>query len=105
MRRPNRMAVEGQHHAPQITLGAVGLGALLIAVAAALTLAPQWGQMVAARSDPRKPIEVWSWNIAAMALERLVPSFEAMHPDVRVHINRNGTNMQSRLLLSLAANV
>ena len=83
----------------------VGIGALLIAAAIALTLAPRWGEVAAERSDPRKPVEVWSWNIAAMALDRLVPSFERIHPDVRVHVNRNGTNMESRLLLSLAANV
>jgi len=50
-------------------------------------------------------IEVWSWNIAAASLKNLIPMFNEVYPRVNVRVNQNGTNMQSRFLLSLAAGV
>lgn len=53
----------------------------------------------------RADIEVWSWNIAAASLKNLIPMFNEKYPHVNVRVNQNGTNMQSRFLLSLAAGV
>jgi len=50
-------------------------------------------------------IEVWSWNIAAASLEKLIPAFNEHHPDIHVNIYMSGTDMQSRFLLSLVAGV
>jgi lactose/L-arabinose transport system substrate-binding protein len=74
---------------------------LFIAMIVTITLAPRWGR--SARATDRTQVEVWSWNIAAKALDQIVPAFEARHPDTQIIITRNGTNMESRLLLSLAA--
>lgn len=75
-----------------------------IPVAAAvvvLTWLPSYGRE--ARVDGRKQVDVWSWNIAAHALDAVSDDFEAMHPDVAIVVERNGTMLQSRLLLSLVA--
>ncbi|MCP4640923.1 MAG: sugar ABC transporter substrate-binding protein [bacterium] len=50
-------------------------------------------------------VTVWSWNIAAASLEGLIPAFSKRHPYIDVKIDMNGTNMQSRFLLSLVAGV
>src|ERR1043165_6340419 len=47
----------------------------------------------------RGNVEIWSWNIAAEALTHLAPEFERRNPGVRVHVNKNGDRLQSRLLL------
>ena len=84
-----------------VTLAGAVAVFLAVAVIVVLTLAPRWGRT--ARSEQRRAVEVWSWNIAAKSLLSLVPEFEKRHPDVQIQITRNGTNLQSRLLLSLAA--
>ncbi len=50
-------------------------------------------------------VQVWAWNIAAASLEKLAPTFKAQYPDVDITVTMNGTNMQSRFLLSLSAGV
>lgn len=50
-------------------------------------------------------IQVWSWNIAAKSLQKLVPDFEKRYPKVRAHVDMTGTNMQARFLLSLSSGV
>ena len=82
-------------------LGKVLLALALLALIVILTIAPRWGRT--ARVEGRTPVDVWSWNIAAKSLQSTVPDFEKQHPDIQVEITRSGTNMQSRLLLSLAA--
>lgn len=58
-----------------------------------------------APSDFRGDLQVWGWNIAAASLNKLVPAFNTKYPNVVVHVNMTGTNLQSRFLLSLSANV
>ncbi len=50
-------------------------------------------------------IQVWGWNIAAASLNKLVPAFNAIYPQVKVNVNMTGANLQSRFLLSLSAGV
>ncbi|HUW62051.1 MAG TPA: sugar ABC transporter substrate-binding protein [Candidatus Bathyarchaeia archaeon] len=82
------------------TVVVVTLGACLAARGEPLVLDPP---MVPGELDGE--IEVWSWNIAAASLENLIPMFNEVYPRCRVRVNMNGTNMQSRFLLSLAAGV
>ncbi len=53
----------------------------------------------------RADLQVWSWNIAAASLEKLIPPFQQKYPHVNVRIDMNATNLESRFLLSLAAQV
>lgn len=53
----------------------------------------------------RGDIQIWSWNIAAASLEKLIPPFQQKYPNVNVRIDMNATNLASRFLLSLAARV
>lgn len=62
----------------------------------------------AGASDPnflRGDITVWSWNIAAKSLAKLVPEFNRRYPHVRVNVEMTGADMQTRFLLSLSAGV
>jgi lactose/L-arabinose transport system substrate-binding protein len=56
-------------------------------------------------SDIRGNVTVWSWNIAAKSLTELTPAFERQYPGAKINVEMNGTNIQARLLLSLAAGV
>ena len=71
------------------------------AVVAVLTWLPSYGRD--ARDDGRDRVNVWGWNIAAQALAAVADDFEATRPSVDVAVERNGTMLQSRLLLSLVA--
>lgn len=72
-----------------------------VTVIVVVTYLPRVGRAEAA-ADGRRVVDVWSWNIAAMALDVVTPEFEAEHPEIDVRVERNGTLLQSRLLLSLA---
>jgi lactose/L-arabinose transport system substrate-binding protein len=50
-------------------------------------------------------LTVWSWNIAAKSLQRLIPDFNRRVPHVKVQVDMTGARMQTRLMLSLAADV
>jgi len=50
-------------------------------------------------------LNVWAWNIAAAALEDVVPLFNEKYPNVKVNVHMNMADMQSRFLLSLSAGV
>src|SRR5579862_5379840 len=50
-------------------------------------------------------ITVWSWNIAAKALQDISPGFEKRDPGAHVNVDMTGANMQTRFMLSLAAGV
>src|ERR1041384_6875079 len=50
-------------------------------------------------------VTVWSWNIAAKSLQRLVPDFNRKYPQVHVEVDMTGARMQARLMLSLTAGV
>ncbi len=91
-----------------------------IRVASSITLAGSIGGCISAPGrEERTPVlpaslnktalrgdlQVWSWNIAAKALMGLIPEFNRRYPNVHVKVDMNGTNMQSRLLLSLSAGV
>lgn len=56
---------------------------------------------------PQMPgtLTVWSWNIAAKSLQRLVPEFNQAYPNIRVNVDMTGARMQARLMLSLASGV
>ena len=56
-------------------------------------------------SEINGKIEIWSWNIAAASLQKLIPPFQQRYPHVDARVTMNGTNMQSRFLLSLSAGV
>jgi lactose/L-arabinose transport system substrate-binding protein len=43
-----------------------------------------------AADPPKGEITVWSWNIAAEALDMLVPDFNKKYPDVKVHVVNMG---------------
>jgi lactose/L-arabinose transport system substrate-binding protein len=85
------------------TLGTTLFALVAIAVVIVLTLAPGWSRKVTQKPN-QKSVEIWDWNIAAMSLDALIPGFSAQHPDINVFVTRNGTAIESRLLLSLAAN-
>src|SRR5437667_412101 len=53
----------------------------------------------------RGEIDVWSWNIAAKALNKIAPDFERKNPGIKVKVNMTGARLESRLLLSLASGV
>ena len=50
-------------------------------------------------------LQVWSWNIAAASLNKLLPGFYEEYPKIKVSVSMSGTNLQSRFLLSLSAGV
>jgi lactose/L-arabinose transport system substrate-binding protein len=50
-------------------------------------------------------IEIWSWNVAALALKSLTPPFEQQHPKVSIYINMSGADPGARFLLALASGV
>jgi lactose/L-arabinose transport system substrate-binding protein len=54
---------------------------------------------------PQGTVTAWSWNIAAKSLKELVPGYERTHLGVHVAVDMTGANMQTRLMLSLAAGV
>lgn len=84
-----------------------GLASLSIASLAAFLLILHFLPSLGAthHDSDKKLVEVWGWNIAAMSLDSLRPEFAQIRPDVEVVITRSGANMQSRFLLSLAADV
>lgn len=71
-----------------------------VAAGAPLTLPPDF-----APERVEGDIQVWSWNIAAASLNRLIPMFNERYPKVSVRVNMSGMNLQSRFLLSLSAGV
>ena len=49
-------------------------------------------------------ITIWSWNIAAEALEMLVPDFNKKYPDVKVSVvNMSHNDVRDRSLAGCAA--
>ena len=42
------------------------------------------------QAQPSGEITVWSWNIAAEALDMLVPDFNGKYPDVKVTVDEHG---------------
>jgi lactose/L-arabinose transport system substrate-binding protein len=48
---------------------------------------------------------IWGWNIAAASLEKIIPAFNEIYPNVKAHVSPTGMNLQSRFLLSLSAGV
>lgn len=96
--------ITGESKQKEVTLGKFGWIVTLLFTAVVIvvvTYLPRVGQANEAE-DGRRIIDVWSWNIAAMALDAVSPEFEAEHPELDVRVERNGTLLQSRLLLSLA---
>ena len=70
-----------------------------IAVAAGLFAAP-----ALAADPPKGEITVWSWNIAAEALDMLVPDFNKKYPDVKVTVvNMGHDDVYNKALAGCAA--
>jgi lactose/L-arabinose transport system substrate-binding protein len=78
-------------------------GLAFLTFVAVMSWLPSWGRDPEA--DGREVVEVWGWNIAAEALDILVPEFERENPGVDVRVVRSGANLQSRFLLGMAAGV
>lgn len=78
---------------------------LLCCLTIAACCAAQFSPRAAEPAAAEGAIEIWSWNIAAASLEKLVPPFRVTYPEVDVRVTMSGANMQSRFLLSLSANV
>ena len=55
--------------------------------------------------DVKGEIEVWAWNIAAASIKEVLPLFNEYYPNVKVNVNMNQTQIQSRFLLSLSSGV
>lgn len=69
------------------------------AVAAGLTFGA-----VGANAQPAGEITVWSWNIAAEALDMLVPDFNKKYPDVKVTVvNMGHGDVRDKALAGCAA--
>jgi lactose/L-arabinose transport system substrate-binding protein len=91
-----------------LTLAAVGLTALFAVwiLRSAPASSAASGSVVSVPPERlHGNLMVWSWNIAAKSLQRLVPAFEQRAPKVRVDVDMTGAQMQTRLMLSLAAGV
>ncbi len=73
----------------------------LLVLAIVLTWLPYVG--LAKPPAGKRQVEVWSWTNAADALSGVSEEFEAEHPDLDIYINKNGSNLQTRLLLALSA--
>src|SRR5581483_1676294 len=57
-----------------------------------------------ADAAPKGEITVWSWNIAAEALEALVPDFNKQYPDVKVNVvNMGHSDVFAKALAGCAA--
>ncbi|MEM6748848.1 MAG: extracellular solute-binding protein [Planctomycetota bacterium] len=80
-------------------LAIVGLSAIVVVI----TWLPQ---LLASKSPAGGPVvEVWAWNTAADSLNALASSYTQRTSDVHIDVIRNGTDMQTRFLLSLAGGV
>ncbi len=72
--------------------------------AAALLLASAGFASVGAEAAPSGEITVWSWNIAAEALDMLVPDFNKKYPDVKVTVlNMGHADVYTKTLAGCAA--
>ncbi|MFA6242049.1 MAG: extracellular solute-binding protein, partial [Candidatus Hydrogenedentales bacterium] len=79
--------------------------AIALAFASLLVVRVGGQAPVPADSSVHGALNVWGWNIAAASLINLIPSFNERYPNVKVDVVMSGTSMQSRFLLSLAAEV
>lgn len=62
------------------------------------------GAPAAAQQKPSGEITVWSWNIAAEALDMLVPDFNKQFPDVKVTVQNMGhADVRDKALAGCAA--
>ncbi|MEX0853217.1 MAG: extracellular solute-binding protein [Bauldia sp.] len=60
--------------------------------------------LAGAQAAPKGEITVWSWNIAAEALDMLVPDFNKKYPDVKVNVlNMGNGDVYTKTLAGCAA--
>src|SRR3972149_5944544 len=60
--------------------------------------------LAGAQAAPSGEITVWSWNIAAEALDMLVPDFNKKYPDVKVTVvNMGHGDVRDKALAGCAA--
>ena len=77
---------------------------LLAAAMAVMTCAPPIRIEAAASTKLSGSITVWSWNIAAEALDNLVPDFNRYYPDIKVRVIKMGhSDVRDRALAACAA--
>ena len=75
----------------------LGCAAALLAASVGLATA-------SAQAAPSGEITVWSWNIAAEALDMLVPDFNKKYPDVKVTVvNMGHVDVYTKALAGCAA--
>ena len=90
----------------QLFTGGIFLGTLLLSgCGRSVTSSSMPLTAAEAAKPPMGKVVVWSWNIAAKALKDLIPSFEKRYPGVHVTVDMTGAKMQTRFMLSLAADV
>ena len=59
-----------------------------------------------AKAEPSGEITVWSWNIAAEALDMLVPDFNKKYPNVKVTVaNMGHGDVRDKALAGARCNV
>lgn len=58
----------------------------LLAVSMALALTAAWAQPMQGNPNLRGEITVWSWDVAARALQANIPGFNRLFPNVRVNV-------------------
>lgn len=81
------------------------IAAGLIALVALVSWLPSWGRPTP-KAGTTERVEVWSWGAAALSLQRAVaPMYAKAAPTADLDVQMTGTNLQSRLLLSLSAGV
>lgn len=80
-----------------------GLARALATLAAAMASSVVFGSF-AAQAQPSGDITVWSWNIAAEALDMLKPGFNAKYPNVNVTVvNMGHGDVRDKALAGCAA--
>jgi lactose/L-arabinose transport system substrate-binding protein len=88
-----------------IALSAAAVGVAAAVAGCSIALPDRTAAAPIGAAAPRGPITVWSWNVAAKALQALTPGFEQRDPAVRVTVDMTGARMSTRFMLSLMAGV
>jgi lactose/L-arabinose transport system substrate-binding protein len=75
-----------------------------VTYAAAIVAAGMVCALSGAEAAPKGTITVWSWNVAAEALESIIPDFNKKYPDVKVSVvNMSHNDVRDRSLAGCAA--
>ncbi|MBC8136152.1 MAG: sugar ABC transporter substrate-binding protein [Fibrella sp.] len=88
-----------------IRWGIIPCALLMVAGCTPTQMTPEGVLSADTGNPPHGEITVWSWNIAAKALQERIPAYEKRNPSVQVTVDMTGARMSTRLMLSLAAGV